>query len=205
MTISKYSLELQKAVFGDDGLAIRAGWAEVYHADLKTREFTHADMIFVLEGFSLPAMAFSDRPRLPKKNELAVRRNEDGKKWETVEDNRGITVYSTATGESKLVDYIGPVIDGWTLLSPSSAFDKWNGTAWTTDTEAQKKSAIAFAQKELDTRILKASTVIIQLERAVKLGMATEEEKSILKSWEIYSVLLHRVDPENPEWPLEPE
>ncbi|WP_405424122.1 Ig-like domain-containing protein [Pantoea stewartii] len=50
-----------------------------------------------------------------------------------------------------------------------------------------------------------AETVIRPLERAVKLGVATEEEKTSLEKWEMYSVLLHRVDPDNPKWPQVPE
>jgi len=205
MTNPKYSFEIQKAVIGDNGLAVKAGWAEVYQADPQTREFAGVEMVYVLAGFGLPAMAFRERPVLPKKGGMAILRSEDGQKWETVEDNRGVTVYSTKTGEAKLVDYIGPVMEGWTLLSPSTAFDTWNGTAWITDKEAQKKSALTLFQKELDMRIMKASSVINQLERAVRLGMATEEEKSTLNAWEIYSVLLHRVAPDNPQWPPLPE
>ncbi|MCV5951658.1 tail fiber assembly protein, partial [Escherichia coli] len=43
------------------------------------------------------------------------------------------------------------------------------------------------------------------LERAVRLNMATDEECARLESWERYSVLISRVDPENPEWPEMPQ
>lgn len=56
------------------------------------------------------------------------------------------------------------------------------------------------------TRLLEETeTTIRLLERAVKLGMATDEEKAQLEAWERYSVLLSRVDVENPEWPVVPE
>ncbi|MEH4990358.1 tail fiber assembly protein [Enterobacter asburiae] len=50
-----------------------------------------------------------------------------------------------------------------------------------------------------------AEDTIRYLERAVKYGMATEQEKADLEAWEKYSVLLGRVNMENPEWPEKPE
>ncbi|ARV51709.1 tail fiber assembly protein [Escherichia coli] len=50
-----------------------------------------------------------------------------------------------------------------------------------------------------------AESVILPLERAVRLNMATDEERSRLESWERYSVLVSRVDPANPEWPEMPQ
>ncbi|EID2818833.1 tail fiber assembly protein, partial [Escherichia coli] len=50
-----------------------------------------------------------------------------------------------------------------------------------------------------------AESVILPLERAVRLNMATEEERTRLEAWERYSVLVSRVDPTNPEWPEMPQ
>lgn len=53
-----------------------------------------------------------------------------------------------------------------------------------------------------------AALVIAPLERAVKHGMATDEERASLEAWERYSVLLSRIDTSSaPEidWPLRPE
>ncbi|ULH12442.1 tail fiber assembly protein [Serratia marcescens] len=56
------------------------------------------------------------------------------------------------------------------------------------------------------TRLLEEAEAVIRvLERAVKLDMATTEEKAKLEAWERYSVLLSRVDVDNPEWPDKPE
>lgn len=38
-----------------------------------------------------------------------------------------MTAYSTETAEAVQTDYIVPVRDGWTLLSPGTDFDKGNG------------------------------------------------------------------------------
>ncbi|WP_181367062.1 tail fiber assembly protein [Enterobacter sp. CGMCC 5087] len=53
--------------------------------------------------------------------------------------------------------------------------------------------------------LAEAEKIIRPLERAVKYGMATDEEKASLEEWEKYSVLLYRVNLENPEWPEKPE
>jgi len=57
----------------------------------------------------------------------------------------------------------------------------------------------------LKDRLVKEAEAVIQvLERAVKYDMATDEEKSRLEAWERYSVLLSRVDVDNPDWPENP-
>ena len=53
--------------------------------------------------------------------------NED--KWVYREDYIGETVYNTETKESKTVDYVGEIQQGWTLLEPIE-FGTWNGAAW---------------------------------------------------------------------------
>lgn len=52
--------------------------------------------------------------------------------------------------------------------------------------------------------LAEAENVIAPLERAVKYGMATEEEKLRLEAWEKYSVLLFR-GKSGDEWPIKPE
>lgn len=49
-----------------------------------------------------------------------------------------------------------------------------------------------------------AENVITPLARAVKLNIATDEEVKRLDTWELYSVLVSRVDTKNPDWPDKP-
>ncbi|ENP2198810.1 tail fiber assembly protein [Salmonella enterica] len=49
-----------------------------------------------------------------------------------------------------------------------------------------------------------AEAVITPLARAVKLGIATDEERQRLEVWEQYSVLVSRVDTSAPGWPDKP-
>ncbi|EAO2432043.1 tail fiber assembly protein [Salmonella enterica] len=63
-------------------------------------------------------------------------------------------------------------------------------------------------RQQADAKKLKlldeAETVITPLARAVKRGIATEEEQQRLAAWELYSVLVNRVDTSKPDWPDKP-
>ncbi|EAC1472206.1 tail fiber assembly protein [Escherichia coli] len=61
------------------------------------------------------------------------------------------------------------------------------------------------AELQKSALLSEAESVIQPLERAVRLNMATNEERARLDSWERYSVLVSRVDTANPEWPQKPE
>ncbi|EAA3461161.1 tail fiber assembly protein [Salmonella enterica subsp. enterica] len=50
-----------------------------------------------------------------------------------------------------------------------------------------------------------AENVIRPLLRAVKLKIATDEEIKQLEAWELYSVMVNRVDTAAPDWPERPE
>lgn len=66
---------------------------------------------------------------------------------------------------------------------------------------------VAAAESNKTKLMVEANTAILLLERSVKLGMATEEEKAELEEWEKYSILLMRVDPRlAPDigWPEKP-
>lgn len=52
--------------------------------------------------------------------------------------------------------------------------------------------------------INEAAAVIATLQDAVDLSIATNQEIESLREWKIYRVLLNRVDPNEPDWPLKP-
>lgn len=60
------------------------------------------------------------------------------------------------------------------------------------------------AESKKKTLIADAENAITPLSRAVRVGMATEEETRLLEEWERFSVLVSRVDVANPEWPAPP-
>ncbi|EBX2534653.1 tail fiber assembly protein, partial [Salmonella enterica subsp. enterica serovar Fluntern] len=60
---------------------------------------------------------------------------------------------------------------------------------------------IAQAEAKKAELLTEAESVIAPLARAVKLNIATDEEIKRLEAWELYSVLVNRVDTSNPDWP----
>lgn len=205
MTAPKYSLEAPEAKIGKDGFATTAGWLTTYNSDTRSREYTGARQDYIQVGIGLAAGAYIDAPTLPTEQNKAVRRKQDGSAWEIVDDYRGQLSYNTETRQAATVDYIGVLLDGWTLLAPAGPFDKWNGKKWVTDTAAKKAADVAAAESELNVRIQEATETIQRLAMAVKHDMATDEEKASLEAWEKYSVLLGRVDTSKPVWPERPQ
>ncbi|WP_270355699.1 tail fiber assembly protein, partial [Escherichia coli] len=89
-----------------------------------------------------------------------------------------------ASGDALFISELGPLPENVTWLSPGGEYQKWNGTAWVKDTEAEKP-----------------------LQDAVDLEIATEEEISLLEAWKKYRVLLNRVNTTTApdiEWPVAP-
>ncbi|CAI1511469.1 Caudovirales tail fibre assembly protein [Serratia quinivorans] len=204
MTQPKYTLDFEHAVLGPEGWATTAGWILTYQcAYSATREFTSCYWQYCQLGVGIAAGSYTDKPTLPTEDNKAIRRTEDGTAWEIVDDYRGQLAYSTDTGESRTVDYLGLIITGWTLLAPQTPYDKWDGTQWVTDKDAQRAAEVAAAAEKLKQLQDEADEVIERLERAIKYDMATDEEKAQLEAWELYSVLLSRVDTgaEGIEWP----
>uniref|UniRef100_UPI0035C6E848 tail fiber assembly protein n=1 Tax=Serratia quinivorans TaxID=137545 RepID=UPI0035C6E848 len=204
--MSTYSTELPTAVLNVNGLAIEAGWLTVYSIEPVQREYQQASQEYLPEGVGLPALSFSDKPTLPKSS-FALVRSTDGTRWESLPDFRGTDVYNTVTGKLQTITTIGELPQDVTLLAPQTPYDKWDGDKWVTDTDAQHQAVVDAAQQELAQRQQAAATAIAPLEIAVKLGMATEEEKTTLTAWETYSVLLNRVDitkAPDIKWPQQP-
>lgn len=203
----KYSTEIQKAQFNEQGLAVIAGWATIYRYHPETREFMCADFDNVPFGGSVVGDSCLDKPELPTKADIAIVRSIGEKSWLHITDHRGKTAYSTESRQPIEIDFIGELPPTLTLLEPKTEFDKWDGKKWVTDTESQKTALIADAEQEKAQRLTEAEQCIAMLERKVRLGMATDEEVELLKQWEIYSVKVSDIDVSmtpNIDWPQKP-
>ncbi|WP_310510931.1 tail fiber assembly protein [Arsenophonus sp.] len=123
-------------------------------------------------------------------------------------DNRGKTAFNTDNQASCTVDYLGEIKTGFTLLAPKTPFDKWDGKKWVTDNQAMKADQINTANQTKHQLIDEAESKITLLERKVRLGMATNSEKTALRAWEMYSVKLNDVNTSTApdiDWPKKPE
>ena len=192
--MNKYNLGLEKATFNKNGLALQAGWVQTYIAHPETREFIGSTMEHVYFDVSVSANAYIDAPALPEKAGLAVIRSKDKKAWEIVADYRNSTAYNTETRQAVTIEFIGELPGTLTLLAPQTEFDKWNGSQWVTDTEAQHAAAIADAENKKSALLRTANEKIDYLQDAVDVGLATDAEVNELTEWKKYRVLLNRID-----------
>ena len=105
-----------------------------------------------------------------------------------------------------LIDVTDEEYTTFTGIAPTSKMrGSINGKpAWVDMPPPAPEAVLPRQARQLD----EAEAVIRVLERAVKLGMATDEEKAQLEAWERYSVLLSRINPDdapNINWPDKPE
>ncbi|OCA55127.1 tail fiber assembly protein [Photorhabdus namnaonensis] len=207
MTEQKYSLEHETAVLGKDGLATQAGWIKVYHANQITREFTNADIEYVMLGVSLSDGAYPDAPELPKSDDEAVRRSEDKSRWEILPDYRGKIAYDTLTRDPIEISEIGELPETLTFKKPPTDFDKWDGKDWVVDQGLLKAHQINEARQKQAALLQQANETLSPLQDSVDLEIATEDEEAALLEWKKYRVLLSRVDvlqAPDIEWPEVP-
>ncbi|EMH6403736.1 tail fiber assembly protein [Providencia rettgeri] len=205
--MKNYSLDIEQAEIGINGLATKTGWIKTYIADPTSREYINASMEFVYFDVSVSAGAYIDAPELPTKAGFAVVRSEDGSKWEIVTDNRGKTAYSKETRQPIEIDFIGELPTDLTLLEPKTEFDVWNGKKWVTDTEVQKASFVAQAESEKAQRLDEANKQVSDLQDAIDVGLALDGDEIALLNWKTYRVYLNRVDTSTApdiEWPVKP-
>ncbi|MCU1788626.1 tail fiber assembly protein [Pectobacterium polaris] len=191
--MSNYSTQIKNAELNEHGLAINTGWITVYHVNPATREYQSASYEYVMQGVGLPADSYADEPQLPPVGQ-ALRRSADGKAWEQVPDYRGRTVYSTETRQVQTVMQFGELPENMTFLAPATEFDRWDGAAWVTNQEAQQLAVTKNLQQELAARRSTANTRIAELNYAMDLAIATDEEQERLTQWKIYLVTLNRID-----------
>lgn len=106
----------------------------IYVFEKQTNEFisNHKDTFLIdYKKFNLSEQETLIKP-LDVKEGFVVCFNETKQEWEYQEDNRNKTVYSTITKEASIVDYLGAIKEGFTLLVPTE-FDKWENNSWVVD------------------------------------------------------------------------
>lgn len=182
-----------KAVFDSNLIATQAGTVQVFHFDMTSREFIGTEEVYIHVGVGLPAFSCMEEPPVQSEYQLAVR-SEDNSSWSVTDDYRGITVYDIQTLASHVITEPGPIPDTVTTSAPSTPYDKWDGSAWVTDADAQHAADVANADIQKKELLAQASADISILHDAITLNMATDDEKSRLTAFQAYRVLLNRVD-----------
>ncbi|WP_166304298.1 tail fiber assembly protein [Photorhabdus cinerea] len=204
----KYSLEPETTILGNNGLATKAGWLIIYHAEPYSREFIGARPEYLMEGVGLPANSYPDAPELPDSDDMAICRSEDKSCWQIVPDHRGKIVYNTQTLEQYEITSLGELPESLTFKQPVTDFDKWDGKQWVTDKYIIKDSQIKQAEKQQVALLRQANETVTLLQHGVDTELASEKEKLLLIDWKKYLVLLSRVDISSApdiSWPEKPE
>ncbi len=179
--------------FDKDGFALTDGEAVAYVADYD-RVYQGQYTVMVSAAAGLPGGAYHDAPPKAEKGK-AVMRSADGKSWELVDDYRGKTVYATDKSRSDIVLLPGEIAFGYTLLSPLTAFDEWDGEKWVTDKVAQQQAAVSDAESE-KVELLGAATDKIRVWQT-KLMMGrklSDNDTAALNTWMDYIDALDAVD-----------
>ncbi|AWH88014.1 tail fiber assembly protein [Limnobaculum parvum] len=187
-----------------NGLATSDIFIYVYNVNPVTNEYIYSTYEFLNQGIGLPAYSYIEKP-LPEKAGFAICRGESG--WEYIADFRNQVVYSIETGEELNVTELGSLANNVTIFKPKTAFDKWHGSSWVTDSEAlHKLTIVQIKEKKYQLESI-AKEMIEKLSDAIELDMALPDDTFKLKEWRKYRVLLDQIDinsPHNISWPLPP-
>lgn len=190
--------------FDITGLALTEGTVTVYNYDHITREYLSPTDEYFLVGVGIPAHAALDNPLKIKKG-FAICRTPDLSAWEYVPDHRAETVYSTETGQLITISVLGDYPANTTTKPPATRFDKWNGTAWILDKNAQTAATLAATEEQKSTLLAEAQSAISIWQTELQLDVINDEDKAQLILWLSYIKALKAVNTAVPVWPLKPE
>ena len=194
-----------KVTLDSDGLAQDSGSMTVYSFAPETGLFTGSSEEFLAKGVGIPAYSTGMAPPADVPGKVCVFR-EGG--WQQVADHRGETVYSTGTGEAVTVTLPGDYPAGSTLLKPATAFDKWGGASWVTDTAAMQQAAISAAEAEKAARVSEANGITQAWQTQLLLGIITDADKATLTAWMKYVQSVQATDVSGApdiSWPAKPQ
>ncbi|EHW2951317.1 TPA: tail fiber assembly protein [Escherichia coli] len=167
---------------------------KIYNLLPGTNEFIGEGDAHIPPHTGLPANSTDIAPPVIPAGFVAVF-NSDEASWHLVEDHRGKTVYDVDTGDALFISELGPLPENVTWLSPDGEYQKWNGTSWVTDTEAQRSAAVTAAVTKRDSLLNSARQQLVISQTKLLLGRSlTENEQASLDAWLDYVDALHALD-----------
>ncbi|MDW5417443.1 hypothetical protein R6242_12790 [Iodobacter sp. CM08] len=123
------TLPAQPVSFDQDGFASHDGIVACFCHDTRTLEYIGKAEMWVSKDCGLPAGAVLDAPKLRPAKNKAIIRNKADQCWALIEDYRKMIAYQTSDGAARLLDTLGPIPEGFTLL-PYFEGAVWNGKKW---------------------------------------------------------------------------
>ncbi|MBW9592528.1 tail fiber assembly protein [Citrobacter freundii] len=198
---------MAKATLNKSGIATKAGDMTVYNYDGETREYLTSSIEFLAVGVGIPANSCTDSP-VDAKDGFAVCRAVSLDGWGYVIDHRGETVYDTDTGQPVEITGLGDYPENVTTIEPLTPYDRWNGSEWVTDEDAQKRGQTQEAEQQKSALLAEAQSTISLWQTELQLGIISDEDKASLIAWMKYIQALNAVDTSTApdiEWPVKPE
>lgn len=198
---------MAKATLNKNQIATKAGDITVYNFDVVTREYLAPSVEFLAVGVGIPANSCTDTP-VEAKDGFAVCRNVGLNGWEYIEDHRGEVVYDTETGQPVEINRLGDYPENVTVIEPMTPYDRWNGSEWVTDKDAQKSAHIEEAEQKKSALLAEAQSTISLWQTELQLGIISDDDKASLIAWMRYIQALNAVDTSTApdiEWPVKPE
>lgn len=198
---------MAKATLNKNGIATRAGDMTVYNYDGETREYLSTSVEYLAAGVGIPANSCTDAPP-DAKDGFAICRTASLDGWEDVTDHRGETVYDTETGQPVKITALGDYSDSVTIVKPLTPYDRWNGSEWVTDEDAQKSGQTLEAEQQKSSLLAEAQSTISLWQTELQLGIISDDDKASLIARMKYIQALNVVDTSTApdiEWPVKPE
>lgn len=165
-----------KPVFDADGLAAEPGDVRCFYYDAVTGEYTGWSDEYIHIGVSMPGNSTDIDPGEVVAGKVPLFTGTD---WKQEEDHRGMTVYSIESKQESVIDYIGPVRDGFVTAVPASPFDQWDGEKWVTDTAAQHAAAVDAAQRQRQSLIDAAINSVDLIQLKLRAGRKLTDAETV--------------------------
>ena len=191
-------------LFDVNGNATETHVVKVSGYDPETRELVATYDVRILAGTGIPGFSTLTLAPVAEDGHAVCW---SGSEWKQITDLREKTAYLKDNGSPSVIKTLGDLDDAYTLLKPSTPYDKWDGSAWVTDTDAQHATDVAAAEQKKVQLLAEAAEEIAWRKYAVDKGIATAEEESELDAWEMYRVQLMRIKTDTApdiKWPISP-
>lgn len=140
--------------FDENGLAVEPGIIRVFYYSQETKEYSGWSDEYINIGVSMPDNSTSVDPGEDVIGETSIY---TGSKWKRVSDHRGETVFSTKNGEALKITEFGNYPIDTTTIKPSTSYDVWNGSSWSTDKDAMHAAEAVIMQADKQARIAQAN------------------------------------------------
>lgn len=150
---------------------------KVFNFRSDTKEFIGNSDAYIPPYTGLPANCTDKEPPEIEDGFVAVW-NQAQSSWSLVEDHRGAVVYKTDTGEAIQILSLGILPENITTTPPDGVHQKWDGSGWVDDAEAQHAAAVAEAEQQKEILLISAQQSISVLQTKLMMGRKLTDDET---------------------------